>query len=157
MMTLGIGWYAAGYGPAGYAPVIPAGAPRVVRAPDALKLDGPTKDYLLDDDGFYQSVHPVDQQVALAMIVSRGAIAAVPELGNQLRTIRRVSKNVAIALAKSFVREALDGLVASKSIKINDVQIDADVPGRLFVQVMYTNLELSDGSVQTANFSLAYS
>jgi hypothetical protein len=156
-MTLGAGWYAAGYGPAGYDPVIPPDAPRVVRAPDALRLDGPTKDYLLDDNGFYQSVHPVDQRVALALLVSRGAIAAAPELGNQLRTIRRVSKNVAIALAKSFVRDALNDLVTDKSIEINDVQIDADVPGRLFVQVMYTNVELDKAKAQPANFSLAYS
>lgn len=156
-MTLGIGWFAAGYGPAGYDPVIPPGAPRNVRPPDALKLDGPTKDFLLDENGFYQNIHPVDQQVALAMLVSRGAIAAVPELGNQLRTVRRVSQTVAETLARNFVREALADLVSASSISIEEIRIDVSVPGRLFVEVFYLNLELDDAASQPLTFSLAYS
>jgi hypothetical protein len=160
-MTLGIGWYPAGLGPAGYDPVIPPDAPRGVHPPAALMFDGQTRDFPLDENGFYREVHPVDQKVELALSVSRGAIASVPGIGNKLRTIQRVRKEVAETLARSYIREALADLLASKAIQINNIDIDIDtsVAGRLLFAVTYLNLELaylSQNKARTITAELAY-
>jgi hypothetical protein len=155
-MTLGLGWFPAGIGPAGYDPVVPPDAPRNVRPPAALRLDGASRDYVLDDDGFYAESHPVDQKVGLALLVSRGAIAVVPELGNKLRTIRRVSRTVAETLTRQHIREALADLISAKSIEIESIVVDTAVAGRLLFSVAYRNLELDRDSVTTFRAELAY-
>lgn len=156
-MTLGLGWFPAGIGPAGYDPVVPPDAPRNVRPPAALRLDGASRDYVLDDDGFYAELHPVDQKVALALLVSRGAIAAVPGLGNKLRTIRRVSAAVAETLTRQYIREALADLIRGKSIEVESVVVDTSVAGRLLFSVAYKNLELERDNNRTFSAELAYS
>jgi hypothetical protein len=142
-MPSGFGWLPAGVGPAGYNPVVPPNAPRDVRPPAALLFDGGTRDFPLDENGFYRAIHPVDQKVALALCVSRGAIAAVPGIGNKLRTIQRVRRDVAITLVNNYVREALADLIAAKSIQVDKIEVDPDVPGRLLFAVTYLNLELA--------------
>jgi hypothetical protein len=155
-VTLGLGWFPAGIGPAGYDPVVPADAPRNVRPPAALRLDGATRDYVLGEDGFYEESHPVDQKVALAILVSRGAIAAVPDLGNRLRTIRRVSRTVAETLVRQHIREALAELIRGKSIEIESIVIDTAVAGRLLFSIAYRNLDLDRDSLRPFRAELAY-
>ena len=159
-MALGIGWYPAGYGPAGYDPVVPPDAPRVVRPPTAMLFDGQTRDFPLDENGFYREVHPVDQEVELALCVSRGAIASVPGIGNKLRTIQRVRAAVAETLCQNFINEALADLIKAKSIEIQSIVIDTIVPGRLLYAVSYRNLDLAflsqDKAFTTVNGELAY-
>jgi phage gp46-like protein len=155
-MTLGAGWYGAGIGPAGYDPVIPPDAARSVRPPNALQFDGASRDYVLDANGFYAESHPVDQRVALALCISRGAIAAVPGLGNRLRTIQRVTQRVAETLARQYVNEALADLLAAKSIVIRAIDVQASSPGRLLVAVTYTNLEIDRSEARTVTADLAY-
>jgi hypothetical protein len=160
MMTLGVGWYPAGLGPAGYDPVVPPNAPRDVRPPAALMFDGQTRDFPLDDNGFYREVHPVDQRVALALSISRGAIASVPGIGNKLRTIQRVRPNVAETLARNYINEALAELLRAKSIHIEKITIDTGVAGRLLFAVTYLNLELAyltqNKAFTTVSAELAY-
>lgn len=155
-MTLGLGWFPAGIGPAGYDPVVPPDAPRNVRPPAALRLDGPSRDYVLDANGFYAESHPVDQKVGLALLVSRGAIASVPGIGNKLRTIRRVSAAVAETLARQYIREALAELITGKSIAIDSIVVDTAVAGRLLFSVAYKNLELERDNERTFSAELAY-
>lgn len=159
-MTLGIGWYPAGLGPAGYDPVVPPNAPRDVRPPAALLFDGQTRDFPLDANGFYREVHPVDQKVELALCVSRGAIASVPGIGNKLRTIQRVRVAVAETLCRNYIDEALADLLKAKSISVEKITIDTSVPGRLLFAVAYLNLELAFLSENKAftnvNGELAY-
>ena len=159
-MGYGVGWFPAGIGPAGYDPVIPPDAPRDVRPPAALQFDGQTRDFPLNATGFYKESHPVDQRVALALSISRGAIAAAPDVGNKLRTIRRVSPAVAETLAKQYIREALADLTAAKSIRVDQIKIDLSVPGRLMFAVTYLNLELAyltGNEARTFTAQLAYS
>lgn len=158
-MTLGAGWFPAGYGAAGYDPVIPPGAPRNVRPPAALRFDGQTRDFPLSATGFYEESHPVDQQVALALCVSRGAIASASTIGNKLRTISRVGRNTAETLARTYIREGLAPFIAGKSIEVQDVQVDTSVPGRLLFAVTYLNLEaayLTGNRARTITAELAY-
>ena len=153
-----LGAYLAGLGRLGYDPQIPPSAPRNVRPPAALRFDGQTRDFPLNADGFYEESHPVDQEVALILCVSRGAIASVSSVGNKLRTISRVSRSVAETLARSYIREGLAPLVARKAIEVQDISIDQSVPGRLLFAVTYLNLELAyaAGKPRTLNAELAY-
>lgn len=158
-MALGIGWYAAGYGPAGYDPVIPPSAPRNVYPPAALRFDGQTRDFPLNANGFYENSHPVDQEVSLALCVSRGAIASASNVGNKLRTISRVSPTVAETLARTYINEGLAPLVAAKSIQVDNITIDTSVPGRLLFAVTYLNLQLAyttGNKARTVDAELAY-
>lgn len=150
-----LGDYPAGVGPAGYDPVVPPSAPRRVRPPVSLHFDGATRDFILRDDGFYDEVHPVDQQVALALLISEGVVAAVPEVGNRLRTINRVPFAVARSTAKDYVNLALSGLLASKSIAIDKIDVEG-TRGALFVAVTYRNLLARDPRARTARVPLAY-
>ena len=111
----GLGTYLAGMGPMGYSPSVPPNAPRDVRPPAALYFDGQTRDFPLDENGFYREVHPVDQKVELQLSLPRGAIASTPGIGNHLRTIQRVRPSVAETLCRSFIREALADLLSAKS------------------------------------------
>jgi len=149
----------AGMGFVGYDPLIPPGAPRQVSPPPALRFDGATRDFPLDANGFYQASHPVDQEVALALCISRGAIASSGSIGNKLRTISRVSQSVAVTLARTYIREGLAAILARKSIELQDVTIDTSVPGRLMFAVTYLNLELAyttGNKARTVNAELAY-
>lgn len=156
---MALGDYLAGLGLAGYDPQIPPGAPRNVQPPAALRFDGASRDFPLDANGFYQESHSVDQEVDLVLCVSRGAIASASSVGNKLRTISRVSKSVAEALARTYIREGLAPLVAAKSIQVQDIAIDQSVPGRLLFAVTYLNLELAyvtGNKARTVNAELAY-
>lgn len=153
------GAYLCGIGFAGFAPVIPPGAPRRVSPPAALLFDGASRDFPLDENGFYRESHPVDQEVSLALCISRGAIASASSVGNKLRTISRVSQSVAEALARSYIRDALASLVSRKAIEVQNVTIDTTVPGRLLFAVTYLNLEtarLTGNKAANVNGELAY-
>lgn len=125
-----------------------------------MLFDGQTRDFPLDDNGFYREVHPVDQKVEIALCISRGAIASVPGIGNKLRTIQRVRAAVAETLCRNFINEALADLLKSKSIEIQNIAIDTSVAGRLLYAVTYLNLELAflsqDKAFSTVNGELAY-
>jgi hypothetical protein len=143
----------------GYSPSVPPNAPRDVRPPAALYFDGQTRDFPLDENGFYREIHPVDQKVALQLSLPRGAIASVTAIGNKLRTIQRVRPSVAETLCRSHIREALAELLSAKSIEIQQIKVEPD-DGRLLFAVTYLNLELAflskSKAFTTVNGSLAY-
>jgi phage gp46-like protein len=156
---MSFGAYLCGIGLAGFAPIIPPNAPRRVSPPAALLFDGSSRDFPLDENGFYQESHPVDQEVSLALCISRGAIASASGVGNKLRTISRVSQSVAEALARAYIRDALASLVSRKAIEVQNVTIDTTVPGRLLYAVTYLNLEtarITGNKAANVNGELAY-
>ncbi len=151
-----LGSYPAGIGPAGYDPVVPPYAPRNVRPPVSLRFDGTTRDFPIDAHGFYGEVDPVDQAVALALMINEGVIAAVPDLGNRLRRITRVSPAVAKTTAEDYVRLALSSLIAAKSVSIEKLEVQTR-RGVILVAVTYRNLTLRDGIERTITAPLTYS
>lgn len=122
--------------------ILPAtGAPRTVRPPVALMYDGATAANPMDPaTGLYLEVHPVDQQVELALLITQGKISSAPNVGNKLRTIKKISISTP-AQARDFVRQALATLVSAKAIKILSIEVKATArTGALAVVVNYTNL-----------------
>jgi hypothetical protein len=137
---MGAGDYAAGAGDAGEDVLPDVGPARQVTPPVALKFDGRTADFLLDANGRYLSSHPVDQRVALRLIVREGTVASVPGLGNRLRSIKRASGAQAISQATDYVNLALAEIIAAGDISLDNVQVEYPQRGQIAIVVSWTNL-----------------
>ena len=74
--------------PAGEDPPAAAPPPRRVTLPRALLFDGATRTYPIDGDGRLIDAHPVDHEVALAVLVELGAITSAPSTGSTLRRVK---------------------------------------------------------------------
>lgn len=138
---MGAGDFDAGLGLAGEDPLPALTPPRNVQPPVALWFDGASADFLLDTGtGLYVPLHPVDQAVALALCIREGTLGSAPEVGNQLRTIRKLGPTTA-ATADTMVRNALSNLVQNKDIDLRKVEVQTRTPqGALLVAVTYHNL-----------------
>lgn len=138
------GFSSAGYVPAGFgygeAPEsAPPGTP-----PHALYLDPRTMDFPADEEGRYLSVHPVDQQVELRLLVQRGSVRGAPTLGSTLRDIRIGTRAAMTAEASAVVAAALADLVSAGKVQVLSVVAFASAANRARVEVQYRNLLLPD-------------
>lgn len=84
-MTAGL--FPAGIEPAGADPLtVNVNAPRP-RQPKAIRYEGATASFPLDDLGNYQAVTPVEQAMVLSFCVRRGSLKSSPATGNTLHEI----------------------------------------------------------------------
>ena len=141
MSNTGAGESIAGEEPCGEY-VLPANSPaRRVQPPAALLYDGATASNPLDAaTGLYREIHPVDQAVALALLVRRGTLASAPNVGSRFREIKKITKTTP-AQATDFAKQALATLVSAKSIAIVSIVVETNAKaGSLAVVVNYRNL-----------------
>lgn len=142
-----LGFLPLGFGPLG-APLLDEDAAPRARAtyPRALWFDGATRDYALDADGRYRDLHPVDQKVALALLVELGRVTSAPAIGS---TIKSVAPNAPTtpAAVEAAVRRALAPMLRAQEIRLRAVpgttvgiQVESGEHGRLEVAVYYVNL-----------------
>jgi len=137
---MGLGAYALGAEPAGLDPVLPPSPQAGVGAPPtALKFDLTLRQWVFNANGTLASVHPVDQRVVLALGFALGKIPAAPGIGNTLRSIPRVVPATIEAQVDSAVHAALDDMVTSGEITINEIDVWPQTNG-FITQVVYTNL-----------------
>jgi len=137
---MGAGNFPAGFGPAGLDPLPDPVPPRSVTPPAALRYDGATKDFPLDANGHYLGIHPVDQAVALALLIGLGTISSARNTGAAFRQIKRITPST-VAQATDMANAALKDLVRAKKIEILDISVETRVPpGATLVAVSYTNL-----------------
>lgn len=116
----------------------PGGAPRPRTAPRALELDGATRDYALDvSTGLYVDGDPIDQRVALALLVAQGAIASSLATGSTLRSIRNLGTPDTGRLVDDAVRRALADLVTAGDVLITAIEQESTRSGQLRVAVSY--------------------
>jgi len=150
---MGAGAFPAGVGPAGADPLpVPFGAtpPRNRTPPAALLFDGASQDFLLDPaTGLYREINPVDQQVALALLVNLGSITSAPEVGAPFRSILRITPSTKTE-ATRMAQDALADLVQQQLIQVVTVEVDVYFEGGFAVAVQYRNLVTQ----QTPTFSL---
>ena len=73
---------------AGEDPIAALSAARGLIPPAALVFDGATRTFLSDDDGRLKSVHPVDQKVALAVLIQQKKLSSTPDTGSTLKEIK---------------------------------------------------------------------
>jgi phage gp46-like protein len=153
-VNIGAGGYAAGKGPAGFAPVAEISLKLAVDAPRAVNYDPQIKSFT-STNGYYDSIHPVDQAVDLALTIPLGSIKSSPTTGN---TLHLVGRNSGVRLAKDAedrARLALKRLTDAGEINILFVDTDTTVRGQLKVAVTYQNLvTMAKPRTKTTNVSL---
>lgn len=150
---MGAGSAGAGVGPAGQDPVADPSAAPPIRPAAAVWYDGANRDFLLDDDGGYKTLHYVDQKVALALVIGEGDIAGVPTFGSRLKSIKRGNAAQLAKRAEDAVLLALADIISRRQIEVIGVSVNTNVRGRLIVTVTYNNLLLPSNQQQTATVS----
>jgi hypothetical protein len=141
---MGAGSYGAGVGPAGHDLATSASGSPILRGHGAIWYDGAARDYLLDAQGNYRTVHFVDQKVALALVIREGDVAGVPTLGSRLALLKRGSRTRLQAAAEDAVRLALAQMLADGEVELGRVDVASPARGKLLVTVYYKNLLLID-------------
>ena len=118
----------------------------------AAQFDGASRAFLQNADGSISGIHPVDQEVALALSLEDGAIGSLSgakAVGHRLRKIKRSQGPTVVADAQDAVRYALRRVIARHDISIQSIDVDnTTVRGRIVVAVAYINLRT--GAAATA-------
>ena len=138
------GYAAAGDGGAGFGPDVTAPTARDVTPPHALFFDPALMDFPTDADGHYESVHPVDAKVELALALAFGSSASAPAVGSTLRDLRIASRAKMSADARQIVDVALASLIAAGDVRVVSVVAYAANGWRAHVEVTYQNLRAPD-------------
>lgn len=136
-MSGGAGSSAAGDEGAGIeaGPTVPDA--RDVTPPHALFFDPALMDFPLDEDGFYQSVHPDHHAVLLALGLAAGSAPAAPTVGSTLREIAIGTRDAMTRDATERVRAALQSLLDAGRVQLVSVVAYAKGAGRAHVDVVF--------------------
>lgn len=139
-MAFGSGAFGAGVGPFGAAPADGTAAATSVQSAARL-FDPATRDWRLDPTtGLFATVHPVDQEVALALWIKQGTIGSAANIGNQLRSIVRQGGAGFIGKVQDIIRLALKRLLDRNAIRVVDISVSTPNRGQTFILVTYVNL-----------------
>lgn len=134
------GDFLSGMGLMGMDPSPPAPAPRTATTPVALWWDAASRDYLLDANGFFKSLHPVDQKMGLALTTRKGTISSVPGQGARFTEIVFAAGPALGAQVNDFVKQATADIVAAGEAQILSVSFQTPQSGSIAIQVSYVNL-----------------
>lgn len=137
---MGAGSSPAGHGAAGADVAPDVAPPRNVTLPAAIAFDGASGDYLLDENGLYQALHPVSQRVVLKLLVKFGSIASSPTTGSKFNKIARGTPAQREAQAKQIVKDTLKDDIAAGDIKLERVDVDTSSPGATLTAIYFRNL-----------------
>ncbi len=140
---MGAGDYSAGLSDiAGEDPVAALSAARNLLPPLALVFDGATRTFLRDENGLLLSVHPVDQKVALALLMQQGKFASANTTGSTLREIKYLDPQKVNTDATNRVNRALDAVLKPGDIKI--LKLEATQPTRWSISILFEYQNLRD-------------
>lgn len=147
---MGAGHFGAGVGRAGFDDTTYSA--EVVRVRPAARLFDPvTRDYVLDSDGLYEGIHPVDAAVQQAMHFVAKRLTSAPDAGNTLREIKSAFEPRVRSNVENRVRAALAHLVARRDITIDSIEFEPGGKYGLKVGLAYWNERLLPRSRQTTN------
>lgn len=133
----------------GFAGLAPAGitASALQFIPSAMRLDGKTKDWVLNDSGQYEAVHWVDQCVAMSLLIKKGDIAGDVRIGNALHQVRASSRSLASDIRRACVESfPISDLLAERSIAVISVDHELRSGGGFVVGFTYHNLLFAQSS-----------
>jgi hypothetical protein len=149
------GDYEAGAGLAGLDPLPEGSPPRNVRPPHALWFQGLTRDFPLRDGGQYQSTHPIDQEVELAMEVAVGKIPALPSIGLDLAALPLANADLLQAEVERRVNAGRVGaLVSAGSIRVVELVARRTTRNGVGVRLQYVNLQDPSGDAREVNVTV---
>ena len=135
---------------AGGGPTLVLSRPRNVTVPAAIRYDGATRDFPLDDAGLYIEEYPTDQKVGLALIVVAGSLSGSPNIGSKLRAKRYLNPLTIRTEILFVIKVALADLLKAKEIALARVDVELVSGTRLLVSVVYENLLLNAASSTAA-------
>lgn len=139
----GAGQFPAGEELAGEDAVPALSPPRAVTTPAAILFNGATFTFPFLVSGLLTPLDPVDQQVALALLVRFGTLASVPALGAKFRQIKKIDRTTP-AKVNDMVNETLSDLLARRAITLRSVKVETlRANGRILLAVEYVNLRLT--------------
>lgn len=140
---MGAGDFAAGLGPAGFDPIESSTAVPA-EAAAALKYDASRKDFVQDDDGRLEAVHPIDQQVALSVHLVQGTVSAVPSAGNTKRKVDSIGGKgfEADIRDRILTSNPLARLITNGDVTVAAVLVETGEHGRLLAALEYFNNRL---------------
>lgn len=139
----GAGAFGAGLGSAGFDPVQNPGQSPTSVAPSALFFNPAIRDFVMDAQGRYVTVHPIDQEVVFALWLRFGSIGSAPESGSKLKDLKRQGGPTFIEQVRDICRQALGDMIARNDITVDDITVTIPTRGRTLIQVSYFNNELS--------------
>jgi hypothetical protein len=114
---MGAGAFGAGSSPAGaYTPS--ASNATAATAPWALKLDPLSRDFVLDDDGLYIAVHPVEHRAMMLLIPAIDSIRSAQGQGGRWRDMEFADEATMTARFSEMVREAWRDLLTAGDVKL---------------------------------------
>lgn len=116
---------------------------RYFREPHILRYDPQIRDYVVLSDGETDSMHYVDQRVALLLNINQGTLSGDSTLGNELRKIKRAGGAVSTADAKRAIMSALEPAINDNEITVLDIVVKYPTHGRMDIYVIYRNEILS--------------
>lgn len=153
----GAGGFPAGTEPAGddLGPdAVPLGPVRPIQA---VLIDPSSGQYVLESDGQFLSIHPVDQIVIHKLATTVGTMPSVSTFGQTLLTSVPVLDSKAAARIRNVITTALDELIKAGDITIVSLEVELDdTVGGSLSQLTYTNNRLPpDGNRKTLSFGMA--
>lgn len=151
---MGAGDFPAGVGPAGFDPVAFVSPALQFTPPLAALFDLGTRTFpfMTDGSGRLQSVHPVDQQVNLALGLIEGTVTSVKDLGASFARLQRASLADLQKEGALMANRALARLISNNDIEVREVTATRPIPGRVYIAVNYVNLRLQGTATRSAGF-----
>lgn len=136
----GAGSFGAGSAPAGsYTPS--ASSATAATMPRALKLDPAARDFLLDDDGRYIAVHPVEHAAMMALVPALDSIRSAQGQGGAWRGLEIDDAATMTTRFGEMVRAAWRDLAARGDLRIESVTArPTNAWGRGRFEIVWTNL-----------------
>ncbi len=141
--------------PAGASPIVTS-PPRKAKRPTAIRYEGAVRDWTIyDSTGGYQAVTPVEQGVALSLMVSQGQITSSPTTGHTLNEIETLDETTIEADASDRVRRAnpLARLVRDRKAAIKKIDVQV-VANQLRVAVYFVDLTRDKNRMLRADAAL---
>lgn len=149
------GSYPGGIGPFGADPV-QTGYTSKPKQPVAIRYEGVTRDWSLDDAANYKAVTPVEQGVALSLCVKRGAIKSSPDTGNTLHEIVYIGGIDIAAEIKDRVLKSnpLARFISEGQASITKI-IHEETPSGFKVAVFFKDLTVDKSRVLRSDASIS--
>lgn len=137
----GAGGSGAGLGGAGVGLSTPSSSTDTASPPWALKLDPLSRDFVLDENGRYVSVHPIDHQAMMRLAPALGTIPSASGQGGPWKTLEIDSEANMTRRLEEDVRAAWRDLIEAGAVRLVRVSAKpANSIGRGRIEIVWMNL-----------------
>jgi hypothetical protein len=132
----------AGAGGAGVGLADPTASSSATNPPWALKLDPISRDFVMDEDGRYVSVHPIDHQAMFRLIPARETIRSAAAQGGPWKSLEIADEATMTRRLTEEVRSLWRDLIDAKALEVVRVSSKPapKTSGRARIRIEWKNL-----------------